>query len=90
MTVKAMLSAMCDANDAQTPKVGVYEASIVHATRRRNGDVVFTLKLVTTDFTVDDVLRGVKGWVALGSITALRRLQEPAPPAPEQTTEGTA
>jgi hypothetical protein len=75
MTVKETLVAMADASDANVPKVAIFRPAVTNATRKKNGDTTITLKLVTNEFTPEDVLHGLVAWLAIGTIPAVEALQ---------------
>jgi hypothetical protein len=77
MSVKETMIAMADASDANVPKVAVFRPSITNATRKKNGDTTITLKVVTNEFTCEDVLNGIVAWLALGTFPAVEALQAP-------------
>ncbi len=76
MTIKELLSEIADASDKGAPGLAIYQPSITGASRGRNGLTTITLKIRVSDFTPADVLRGMKAWLAIGTIDALKDLQE--------------
>jgi hypothetical protein len=77
MTVEQILVNVARASDAGTPKLAMFQPCVTGATRRKDGNTVITLKLVTNEFTVEDVINGVTGFLALGTNAALLALSNP-------------
>jgi len=76
MTTKELIVAVVDASEVGTPKLACYEPAITNATRGKNGLTTFTLKVRVSDFTPEDVLKGMKAWLCIGRVDALQRLLE--------------
>ena len=79
MTIKEMLTLMCDASEAGDQKVGFYRPAVTNVSRRKNGDTTFTLKLVVAEFTPEDVmLDDLVLWLAVGKRSRVRELEAEA------------
>jgi hypothetical protein len=74
MTIKETLCAIADASDKGLPKIAIFQPAITNATRKKNGDTTITLKLVTNEFTPEDVLKGMIAWLAIGTVETVRAL----------------
>lgn len=85
MTVKEMYNAIMDANEAGTPKIGIYQANIIKATKRKSGLTTITFSVNVKEFSPNDILpwqrqdaTGETGqlvcWAFMGTTGALKKL----------------
>lgn len=73
MTTKDLMIAVIDASEVGTPKLACYEPAITQATMK-GGITTITRKIRVADFTPNDVLHGMHGWLLIGTKDALLKL----------------
>lgn len=83
MTVKDLLAAICDANDAGADDVALYCPSITKATQGKNGLTTITLQVRVKEFTPNSVLNGLRSSLALWTNEAHERLTSAPPEEPQ-------
>jgi hypothetical protein len=76
MTVKDLLSKAAEASDRGDKGIGVFQPSILGATRRKNGDTQIKIALVTNEFTVNDVMDGLRLFLVVATNEQMDKLQQ--------------
>lgn len=74
MTTKELIVAVIDGSEAGTPKLACYEPALTNASRNKRGLTTLTFKVRVSDFTPNDALNGMKAWLCVGTVDALKEL----------------
>jgi hypothetical protein len=74
MTVKELIIAVIDANEAGRQKLAVFEPELRQARRNKKGVTTLTFEVRQDQFTPEDALTGIKTYLIIGTLTALQDL----------------
>lgn len=88
MTIPELFAAMCAASDAGVDGIGIYAPSLTNATRNKDGLTTLTFKVRVREFTPNDAMTGLAAWLAIGTVPALKKLEQESLSAEPQCEAG--